>query len=55
MVNASVHRPRNVEIYAVRRANTAFFVFFFFGCNWGGAPKRKGHNISHVNTRDAIR
>ena len=24
--------PRNVDMYAVMRANRALFVFFFFGC-----------------------
>ena len=24
--------PRNVDMYAVKRASRALFVFFFFGC-----------------------
>ena len=42
------HSPRNVEIYAVKRANTAFFVFFFFGCisEWTSVQQQRWQHFT---------
>ena len=40
--------PRNVEMYAVKRANGAFFVFFFFGCT-----THTTYRTHHIQTQRA--